>query len=65
MAAMNSPMSKPTIAPDQGFEVIPQVLPAHLPRYPIAPPIIAPTMAANTYLINIYIHFKEQQSVCM
>jgi len=43
--AMNTPIMAPNIAPDQGFEVIPQVLPAHFPRYPIPPPTIAPIAA--------------------
>ena len=43
-AAMNNPNNAPKTAPDQGLAVIPQVLPVHLPRYPMAPPIIAPTM---------------------
>ena len=52
-ATIINPNSKPKIAPDQGFEVMPQVLPAHSPRYPIAPPITAPTIAPIIYLINI------------
>ena len=41
--AISKPTSAPNIAPPQGLAVIPQVLPAHLPKYPIAPPIIAPS----------------------
>ena len=41
-AAISKPIMAPNIAPDQGLAVIPQVLPVHLPKYPITPPIKAP-----------------------
>ena len=57
----------PKIAPDQGLAVMPQVLPAHLPKYPMAPPMPAPAMIPMAYLaIKIsdmvlrYVSFGEQ-----
>ena len=51
--AINSPSKAPKIAPDQGLAVTPQVLPAHMLKYPIAPPTTAPAATAMTYLIII------------
>ena len=44
-APINSPIRAIKIAPDQGLAVMPQVLPVHLPRYPISPPITAPAIS--------------------
>lgn len=51
--AISSPVKAPKIAPDQGLAVTPQVLPTHLPKYPIAPPTTAPATTAITYLIIV------------
>ena len=63
--AIRSPISTPTIAPDQGLEVIAQVLAAHLPKYPIAPPITAPAAAPTAYLTTMVIdYFSPASALC-